>query len=109
MPNDTAVKPKPLTKAQLASRLAADAGLTAAQAKDVLDALAATVASELKREGITTFTIPDICRLQLVKKAATPAKKMISPFTKLEIEVKAKPATNTVRIRPVKAIKDAVA
>jgi DNA-binding protein HU-beta len=38
-----------------------------------------------------------------------PARKGINPFTKQEQTFAAKPASKTVRARPVKAVKDAVA
>jgi hypothetical protein len=43
-----------------------------------------------------------------VKKPAKPARKGINPFTKQEQTFAAKPASKSVRARPVKAIKDAV-
>ena len=42
------------------------------------------------------------------KKPATKARKGINPFTKEPTVFKAKPATKVVKVRPVKAAKDAV-
>jgi hypothetical protein len=43
-----------------------------------------------------------------VDKPAVEAGVKISPFTKKEVEVKAKPAYSVVRVKPVKALKDVV-
>jgi hypothetical protein len=45
----------------------------------------------------------------VVKKPATKARKGINPFTKEPTVFKAKPARKTIKIRPVKAAKDALA
>jgi hypothetical protein len=46
--------------------------------------------------------------MKVVKKAATKARKGINPFTKEPTIFKAKPARKLVKIRPLKALKDAV-
>ena len=54
------------------------------------------------------FVLPGFAKFVVVKKPAKPARKGINPFTKLEQTFAAKPASKSVRARPVKAIKDAV-
>jgi hypothetical protein len=62
---------------------------------------------ELKKSGV--FTVPNLVRLLVVKKAATKERKGINPFTGQETVFKAKPARKIVKGRPLKAAKDAVA
>ena len=62
---------------------------------------------QLKKDGL--FTLPGFAKFRVVKKPAVKARKGINPFTGEETTFKAKPATKVVRVRPIKAIKDAVA
>jgi DNA-binding protein HU-beta len=77
------------------------------QVKAVLDALADVGHKELKKSQI--FTMPGFAKFKVVKKAATKARQGINPFTKQPQTFAAKPASKSVRARPIKAIKDAVA
>ncbi|MFO0611225.1 MAG: HU family DNA-binding protein [Polyangiaceae bacterium] len=77
------------------------------QVKAILDALVDVGHKELKRAQI--FTLPGFAKFRVVKKAATKARQGINPFTKQPQTFPAKPASKSVRARPIKAIKDAVA
>jgi hypothetical protein len=52
--------------------------------------------------------MPGVAKMKVVKKAATKARKGINPFTKEPMMFKAKPARKLVKIRPIKALKDAI-
>jgi len=54
------------------------------------------------------FTMPGFAKFTVVKKAATKSRKGINPFTGEEMMFKAKPASKSVRARPIKSCKDAV-
>jgi nucleoid DNA-binding protein len=82
-------------------------GLTKKQVKTLLESLAALAHKELKKTG--TFVMPGLAKFVVVKKPATKARKGINPFTKEPTVFKAKPARKTIKIRPVKAAKDALA
>lgn len=103
---DTKTAPKTMTKNQLKHVISERAGITLGQADLVLKALADVTVLQIQEVG--SFTIPDVCKITKHVKPATPEKKMISPFTKEEITVKAKPETNQVKIKPVKHLKDSV-
>lgn len=77
------------------------------QVKSILDALVDVGHKELKRAQV--FTLPGFAKFRVVKKAATKARQGINPFTKQPQTFPAKPASKSVRARPIKAIKDAVA
>ena len=55
------------------------------------------------------FTLPGFAKFRVVKKPATKARQGINPFTKQPQTFAAKPASKSVRARPIKAIKNAVA
>ena len=100
---------KPLSKSEILNEVADAVGeeVSKKQVKTIVEALVATGHKELKKSG--TFVLPGFAKFVVVKKPAKPARKGINPFTKLEQTFAAKPASKTVRARPVKAIKDAVA
>jgi nucleoid DNA-binding protein len=76
------------------------------QVKAILDALADVAYKELKKAGV--FTMPGFAKFRVVKKPATKARQGINPFTKQPTTFAAKPASKSVRARPIKAIKDAM-
>ena len=100
---------KTMTKTQLIQAIAEATGneVNKRQVKQVLEALQNVGHKTLKRQGI--FTLPGFAKFRVVKKPATKARKGINPFTGQETTFKAKPASKSVRARPVKACKDAVA
>jgi nucleoid DNA-binding protein len=100
-------KIKAMNATQLRQRIAEMVGISGQQAKDVLEALASIAIEQTNTVG--NFTIPGICKVTKSHKEARPERKMISPLTKQEITVKAKPAYNVVKVKPVKALKEAVA
>jgi DNA-binding protein HU-beta len=77
------------------------------QVKAVFDALTEVGHKELKKAGI--FTVPGFAKFVVKKKKGTPAGERRNPFNGEMKFYPAKPASKTVRARPVKAIKDAVA
>jgi nucleoid DNA-binding protein len=85
---------------------AAEGEVTRKQVKAILDSLTDIAYKELKKNGI--FTMPGFAKFRVVKKPATKAREGINPFTKQPMTFPAKPASKSVRARPIKAIKDAV-
>lgn len=100
-------KVKAMSATELRQRIAEAVGITSQQAKAALEALVGITIEQANTIG--TFTIPGICKVTKVHKPAKPERTMISPLTKQEITVKAKPAYSVVKVKPVKALKDAVA
>ena len=77
------------------------------QVKAIMDALADVGYKELKKNRI--FTMPGFAKFRVVDKPATKARQGINPFTKEPMMIAAKPKSRSVRARPIKAIKEAVA
>lgn len=80
--------------------------LTKADVNSFLDNLSAVVTEALKSNGAAI--VPGVVKLKTVKKAATPARQGINPFTKQPVTIAAKPASLKVKAAPQKALKDAV-
>jgi nucleoid DNA-binding protein len=105
----TTKKNKPLSKSEILNAVADAVGeeVSRKNVKAVVESLVAVGHKELKKNGL--FILHGFAKFVVVKKPARPARKGINPFTKQEQTFAAKPASKTVRARPVKAIKDAVA
>ncbi len=97
------------TKTQIHSFIAEETGLTQKDIGSVFATLNVLIKKNLsKRSGPGDFTIPGLMKIRVVRKPATKARKGINPFTGEETTFKAKPAHNTVRISPLKGLKDMV-
>jgi nucleoid DNA-binding protein len=104
----TPKKTKPLSKSEILNAITDAIGeeISRKHVKEVVEHLVAVGHRELKKAGV--FVLHGFAKFVVVKKPARPARKGINPFTKQEQTFAAKPASKTVRARPVKAIKDAV-
>ena len=91
---------KPMTKSQLASQIAENAGITKKAANDILDDLASVAYKEAKRSG--QFTVPGLGKLVLVNRKARMGR---NPSTGESIRI---PAKRVVKFRVAKAAKDAI-
>lgn len=96
------------TKSEVLDDIADNTGLTKKQVSSVLDGLGTVIERHIKKQGPGKFVMPGLFKVQVVKKPATKARKGINPFTKEEIMIKAKPARNVVKIRPLKKMKDMI-
>jgi nucleoid DNA-binding protein len=97
-----------MSKSQFVTTLAEKSGLTKKQATSMLDTLNAIVAQELGKRGPGEVLIPGLLKLIVVDKPATPQHKGVNPFTKEPMIYKAKAARKVIKVRPLKALKDAV-
>ena len=100
----TAIK-EPYTKTQLLNSLSESTGLSKKDVGNVLDELGVLIERHVKKRGAGTFTMPGLMKIKTVRKPATKARKMISPFTKEEITVAAKPAKTVVKVQPLRGLK----
>jgi DNA-binding protein HU-beta len=95
-----------MSKSELIQKVAEECSVAKKDVKAVMESLAAVGYKELKKAGI--FVLPGFAKFVVVKKPATPERTGINPFTKEPTVFKAKPARKTLKVRPVKAAKDAV-
>ena len=95
-----------MSKSELIQKIADEVELSKKDVKAVLESLATVGYKEMKKAG--AFMLPGFAKFVVVKKPATKEHKGINPFTKEPTVFKAKPARKTLKVRPVKAAKDAV-
>ena len=103
-----AVVKKPPTKSEVFSSIADQTGLTKKDVSGVFDSLGKVIKKSLSSRGPGVFTLPGLCKMTVRKKPATKARPGRNPFTGEDIMIKAKPASKTVRVRPLKSLKEMV-
>jgi len=96
------------TKTEILTNVANATDLTKKQVAAVLDALAAEIKKNMGSRGPGVFAIPGLVKIEKKKVPARPAKKGVpNPFRPGEtMDVKARPAYNKIRVRPLKNLKD---
>jgi nucleoid DNA-binding protein len=97
-----------MNKSQFVASLAEQSGLDKKQAASVLDTINTMVAQQLGNHGPGEILIPGLLKLNIVDKPATPKHEGINPFTKEPMTFKAKAARKVIKVRPLKALKDAI-
>ena len=104
-----AKSPRAATKSEVLAHIAEATELSRKQVASVFDALSNEIKSALSKKGSGVFAVPGLMKIVVINKPATPKRKGINPFTKLEQWFAAKPATVRVKVRPLKKLKDAAA
>ena len=94
-----------MTKTQLVNALSESTGLQKKDVASVLEQLGAVIERHIKRRAVETFTLPGLLKIKVVRKPATKARKMISPFNGQEITVAAKPTSRAVKVQPLSRLK----
>merc|ERR1712115_501795 len=101
-----AMKAGAMTVSGAYSSVAETAGLKPKDVKVAIEGLLEVAAEQLKKNG--SFKFGGALNLKLKKKPATAARKGVNPFTKEPCVFKAKPASQTVKVLPMKKFKTAV-
>jgi nucleoid DNA-binding protein len=99
---------KRMSKSQFVTALAEKSGLNRKQATSALDTINVMVAQQLGKQGPGEVLIPGLLKLNIVDKPATPQHEGVNPFTKEPMTYKAKAARKVIKVRPLKALKDAI-
>jgi len=99
---------KAMTKSEIFNHLSEQTELTRRDIRGIFDELSSLAGKHLSARGPGQFTIPGLCKMTVKVRPARKARKGVNPFTGEEMMFKAKPKSKTVRIRPVKALKDMV-
>lgn len=94
------------TKSEVFSQIADKTDLAKRDVAAVFEELGPIIKKSLRANGV--FTMPGLCKMVVKKKPATKARKGINPFTGEQMMFKAKPASKTVRVRPLKNLKEMV-
>jgi nucleoid DNA-binding protein len=102
-------KLKAMSKSNLYAELAQATGLSRKQVGSVFEATNELIKRELGKKGPGLFVIPGLIKIIRKRKEATPKQIKPNPFKPGEMmEVKAKPAQNIVRARPLKSLREMV-
>lgn len=94
-------------KSTLQAHLAELSGAEPKTVKAILAALEATMLASVHKKGLGEFTLPGLLKVTAVAIEAKKKRRGIDPFTKVEREFAAKPATVRVKVRSLKKLKDA--
>src|SRR5262249_13079890 len=95
-------KVKAATKSEIFTEISKTTELTRKQVQAVFDALQGIIARDVGKKGPGVFTLPGLIKIQRIHKEATKEHPGINPFTKEPTIIKAKPARNVVKARPLK-------
>merc|ERR1711881_805586 len=95
-----------LTAAGAYSSVAETMGLKPKDVKAAAESLLVLGAAQLKKNG--SFKLAGMLNLKLKVKPARPARKGVNPFTKEPCVFKARPASKTVKVYPMKKLKEAI-
>ncbi len=108
MAKAAAAAKKPLTKNELTANIAEATQLSKKEVSAVLEALAAEIQKSLSNKGPGAITIPGLVKIEKKKVAAKPARKNVEdPFNKgVFRDIPAKPASNKVKVRALKTLKE---
>ena len=102
---------KPRKKSELYTLIAEHTDLNRKQVASVFDTLSKVMTVDLAKPSAGNdriFTVPGLMKVKSVYKPATKAREGKNPFTGETQMFKAKPAKTVIKIRPLKALKDAV-
>ena len=100
---------KKMTKAEIIATIAEDTGLTKKQVASVFSSLCDLITRHIKKRGSGEFAIPDTgIKIRRVKKPARKARMGRNPATGEPMKIPAKPASTTVKVVALKALKDVV-
>ncbi|MFT7224234.1 MAG: nucleoid DNA-binding protein [Cellvibrionaceae bacterium] len=94
------------SKTQMVSQIVENTELSRKQVQSVLDELTDIIEAHIKKRSCGEFVLPGLMKIVTVKKPAQKARKGTNPFTGIEMIFKAKPASNAVKIRPLKKLKE---
>ena len=111
MAKAAATKPKrSMTKTQLLEAISNETELSRKEIGGVLDALSTQISKSLGRRGPGMFTLPGLVKIEKKKVPARKARKNVpNPFKPGEMmDIKAKPASTKIKVRPLKNLKDMV-
>ena len=99
---------KRMSKSQFVTAVAEKSGLNQKQASSALDAINVIIVEQLSKRGPGEVLIPGLLKLNVVDKPATSQHEGVNPFTKEPMTYKAKAAHKVIKVRLLKALKDAV-
>ncbi|WP_456418058.1 HU family DNA-binding protein [Thiolapillus sp.] len=100
---------KKQTKSEILTSIAEDTGLAKKEVAAVFASLGDLITRHIKKRGSGEFAIPDTgVKIRRVKKPARKSRMGRNPATGEPMKIAAKPASITVKVTALKALKDVV-
>ncbi|MEP6556899.1 MAG: HU family DNA-binding protein [Burkholderiales bacterium] len=96
-------------KSSLMAHLAEDSGVEIKAVRAVVASLEAAMLASVHKKGLGSFTLPGLLKVTVINVPAKKKRTGIDPFTKVEREFAAKPASVKIKTRALKKLKDAAA
>ncbi len=101
--------PKAPSKTEVMNNIAEVTGLSKKDVTAVFDALTAEIEKNISaKDGPGMFTIPGLCKVVVKDKPALERRQVRKPGSSEMVWAEARPASRTVRVRPLKGLKDMV-
>lgn len=94
-------------RSSLVAHLAEAAAVEMKAARALMAALEATILASVNKKGLGSFTLPGLLKVNVINVPAKKKRRGIDPFTKVEREFAAKPASVKIKTRALKKLKDA--
>merc|ERR1711941_111897 len=95
-----------MTASAAYNAVAESTGMKPRDVKGALEAYVGVAVDQIKKNG--SFKLCGALNLKLKKTPAKPARKGVNPFTKEPCVFKAKPASKTVKVRPLRKFKNLI-
>ena len=99
---------KTRSKSEVFGTIAGHVGIHRRDVAAVFHAMGSMIKADLSKSGSGVFSVPGLMRITVKRKPATKERQGINPFTKEPMTIKAKPARNVVRVRPLRGLKEMV-
>lgn len=100
---------KSISKTEVLNSLAEATSLSKKEVALVLDELGALIGSQIGKKGPGVFTVPGLMKITRKEIAKKPARKNVwVPLVQEYRDIPAKPARTTVKVTPLKKLKDMV-
>jgi nucleoid DNA-binding protein len=103
-----AAKVKAPSKSEVLNNLSTATNMSRKEVSAVLEALSADINKALGKKGNGVYQIPGLCKILRKVNPARPAREGTDPRTGEKVMFKPKPASTTVKVRPLKNLKDMV-
>ncbi|MFT7558879.1 MAG: nucleoid DNA-binding protein [Flavobacteriales bacterium] len=105
--------PKPIkaikerySKTKILNQISENTELSRKQVQSVLDEISDLIEGHIKKRSCGEFVLPGLLKVVAVKKPARKARKGRNPATGEEMMFAPKPASITVKVRPLKKLKE---
>ena len=96
-----------LNRSSLIAHLAEATAMEVKIVRTLMAAFEATILASVHKRGLGSFTLPGLLKVSVVNVPAKKKRRGIDPFTKVEREFAAKPASVKIKTRALKKLKDA--